>query len=148
MINQDKTSLVRAGLVAGLAVISSSLAATAQICPDPPEFGVEGQVCSSDRQEKPCACSETLTWDAIASADWYEVHRCDVETGHCLIVGDTRWRNREVTLGPGGSYHADIRPTMWLPAWDQPFPEPQRVYEYTVKACDVRGDIERPICSA
>ena len=138
-------------LVAGLVVLLSSSVAMAHPCARPPVFEVDGPICPPDRQETPCGCSEVLTWDPVASADWYEVHRCNVEdgeTGECRIVGDTRWRNRGVTVGPNGSYHAEIRPEMWLVAWDQPFPAPLRVYDYAVTACRAGSNPDDPICSA
>jgi len=118
----------------------------AEPCPQPPLFDIEGAACSADRQEKPCACSEVLTWDPVAAAEWYEVWRCDVLTNECLLVGDTRWRNRGVTVAQDGTYHADIRPSFWIVAWDTPFPEPLRVYDYAVRACREGSDPGNPTC--
>jgi hypothetical protein len=118
----------------------------ADSCPQPPRFDIEGAACPVDRQGKPCACSEALTWDPVSVADWYEIWRCDVSTDECLLVGDTQWRNRGVTVAQDGTYHADVRPSFWIVAWDDPFPEPLRLYDYAVRACRAGTVPGNPIC--
>lgn len=108
------------------AFLLPSLALSApETCNAPPLFAMDGPSCALASMTQECGCSECLEWSPTTNAAWYEVTRCEVETGRCVAVGDTRWRNR------------DEMPTatMWCFAWDAPFPERSRYYDYTVRGC-------------
>jgi hypothetical protein len=98
--------------------------AAAPACPSPPLFDLSGPTCTTSNQNAPCGCSECVMWDASAGATWYEVRRCNVQTGSCTIVGNTKWKNR-----PG------FTARMWCAPWDAPFPAAGVAYDYTVRAC-------------
>jgi hypothetical protein len=129
-----RSLFARSSSVALVVLVSAGLATAAEKCENPPSFEVEGNICPTAKQDKPCGCSEVLTWDPVSSADWYEISRCDVDTDECSVVGVTKWRNRGVTA-TDGVYRADERPAFWIVAWDTPFPRPGRVYDYAVRAC-------------
>ena len=119
----------------------------AQQCADPPNFELGGAACPTARQDRPCSCSEGLSWNPVSDADWYQIWRCDTDTDECLNVGTTQWRNRGVTV-TNGVYHADERPAFWLVPWDTPFPRPGRIYDYAIKACRAGSYGAPPTCSA
>lgn len=121
-----------AALVLALAWTGHALAAT---CADAPSFGIDGAVCGPADAEQPCGCSETLSWDAVTNAQWYEIWRCETGSSDCLNVGSTRSRNRSAWVDVHGVQHPAERPTFWIVAWDEPFPRLGVVYEYAVKAC-------------
>ncbi len=107
----------------------------ADVCGDPPLFDTAGPNCISSRQGLECGCSECLEWDPAVGAKWYEVRRCDPSGANCVIVGDTRWKNRP-----------DSTSTRWCVAWDSPFPAPGAAYAYTVRAC--ADGSSGPLCAA
>ncbi len=127
----------RVPLIVLSAIVSFSFTAPAgaQNCDTAPLFDLGGPVCSSDRQDLPCACSECLVWNASPSATWYEIQRCDHGGGNCTIVGDTRWRNRPAFRLSSSVTIPAVFPTVWCAAWDRSFPLAGRVYDYSVRAC-------------
>lgn len=108
--------------------------AGAQTCTSPPLFDLGGPICGVDRQGQSCGCSECMEWDAAAGAEWYEIRRCDSSGANCMIVGDTRWRNRPALVA-----------TRWCFPWDKPFPVRGAAYDYTIRSC--AGDPASPTCS-
>jgi Thrombospondin type 3 repeat len=109
--------------------------AFAQSCDASPLFNLSGPDCSPSRQGVACACSECLAWDRAQGATWYEVRRCDHAGGNCVVVGDTRWRNRPAYTSPRGAFVPAAHPTVWCVAWDKPFPAARAFYDYAVRAC-------------
>jgi hypothetical protein len=107
----------------------------AQSCDAPPLFDLSGTICSAGRQDVQCACSECLTWDPALGATWYEVRRCDGTGANCMIVGDTRWRNRGAQIA-----------TTWCAPWDNPFPALGASYDYAIRACT--DGPSGPVCSS
>jgi hypothetical protein len=124
------------GVLAAAIAISAIVApARAQSCDDPPLFNMNGGACSTTRQGVPCGCSECLQWDPTPGATWYQVRRCDKAGANCLIVGDTRWRNRPAYTYRRGPTLPPVHPTLWCVAWDSPFPVPYALYQYSIRAC-------------
>ena len=121
MTKHNRTILVSASLV-GLAV--GALPLRAQTCTSAPLYDLSGPLCSGTRQDAQCGCSECLVWDPAPGATWYEIRRCDRNGTNCLIVGDTRWRNR-----------GTIHPTLWCVPWDDPFPLVGASYQYSIRSC-------------
>ncbi len=132
--------------IAGLAVARATCA-LAQVCPNPPQFELGGQACPAERQGQACVCSEAISWNPVADAEWYQVWRCEVATGACRLVGTTIWKNREAYTDARGVYHPAVRPTYWIVAWDRPFPRTGEPYEYAVKACRKTGLSPPVVCS-
>ena len=71
MIILNRPSSPRHAHTALLLFVLSASRSMADPCAEPPLFAVDGAACAVDRQEKPCACSEVLTWDPVADADLY-----------------------------------------------------------------------------
>jgi len=129
-----------------LILVHGGSTSAAQQCADPPSFALGGDICPPAKQDRPCSCSEALSWNPVSDADWYQIWRCDVDTDECLMVGTTKWRNRGVTI-TNGVYHADERPAFWLVPWDTPFPRSGRTYDYSIKACRAGPYGAPPTCS-
>ncbi len=143
MTQQRRTIVVVFGAVLALGAWLAPV--HAQTCDKAPLFELSGPDCNGSRQAVPCGCSECLSWDASIGATWYEIQRCDASGGNCVIVGDTRWRNHAAFHPHTGVGYPEIRPTLWCPAWDAPFPAPLASYTYAVRAC-ADGSIG-PICA-
>jgi hypothetical protein len=107
--------------------------ASVPTCGNPPLFSMTGSTCAATKQGVACGCSECMTWDASSGATWYEVRRCTLD-GVCMVIGDTRWKNR-----PGYTSR------MWCSAWDMPFPAAGSPYDYSIRAC--KDGPSGPICS-
>jgi hypothetical protein len=139
-------TLHRIVLVGGVgALVFIAPPVRAQNCNAAPLFDMSGPLCSADRQNKECACSECLAWDAAARATWYEIRRCDRLGANCTIVGDTRSRNHHAFTSAEGGVYPQIRPTVWCVAWDGPFPALGVSYDYSVRSCT--DGSSGPVCS-
>lgn len=131
--------LISAGLCLALAPRARAA------CEAPPLFSMDGPTCTLESMTVECGCSECLDWTATPGAAWYEVTRCEVDTGRCVTVGDTRPRNRDGYVDDEGRTVAATIATGWCVAWDAPFPAPSRYYDYTVRGC--REDATGKVCS-
>jgi hypothetical protein len=114
-------------------------AARAQSCPSEPLFDLGGPTCGTSRLGVECACSECLTWDPSADAQWYSIRRCDASGANCTTVGDTRSRNHAAYTDGMGIVHPAIKPVIWCAAWDAPFPQQGTAYDYAVLGCKPSG---------
>jgi hypothetical protein len=121
-------------LVCSIVALAFTAAPLRAQCSTAPLYDLSGPPCSSSRQDVQCGCSECLSWDPALGAGWYEIRRCDRSGANCMIVGDTRWRNRGAVL-----------PTVWCVPWDDPFPSSGVSYQYSVRSC-VDGPVG-PICA-
>ena len=108
----------------------------AQSCNQPPLFSATGPTCGTTKQGTPCGCSECLDWAPANGATWYDIRRCDPNGSNCVIVGNTKWKNR-----PG------FISTRWCVAWDNPFPAPGSVYSYQIRSCTT-GPSGSALCAA
>ncbi|HEX6852581.1 MAG TPA: hypothetical protein VF139_14390 [Candidatus Polarisedimenticolaceae bacterium] len=115
-------------------------------CDAPPLFAMDGPTCALSSMTVECGCSECLEWSPATGSAWYEVTRCEVDTGRCVSVGDTRSLNRSGYVDDEGRTVAPTIATRWCVAWDSPFPARARFYDYTVRGC--RGDATGKVCSS
>jgi Thrombospondin type 3 repeat len=118
----------------------------AQSCDAPPLFDSGGPVCSAARQGMECTCSECLLWDGSKGATWYQVQRCDHLGHNCVIVGDTRPRNRPAYIDDDGHSHPAFSSTLWCVGWDDPFPPAGASFDYSVRSCT--DGASGPLCAA
>lgn len=132
-----RLSLSSTAIAVVLYLVSGSSRAA---CDRPPDFQTGAPACGPADQQIPCACSECMEWAPVDRADWYEMTRCEVATGACTVIGDTRWRNRPAYTGGDGVTHPATIATFWCVPWDTDLPHPDVLYEYAVKACDDRPD--------
>jgi len=140
-------TLHRLALVGGVgAALLVAPPVHAESCDTAPLFDMSGPSCAVDRQGKECGCSECLAWDAAPGATWYEIRRCDDSGANCTIVGDTRFRTHAAFTDEDGVVYPAIRPTLWCAAWDGPFPEPRKTYDYSVRSCT--DGASGPVCAA
>jgi hypothetical protein len=114
-------------------------------CDAPPLFAMDGPTCPLASMTLECGCSECIEWQPSTGAAWYEVTRCEVDTGRCVGVGDTRARNRSGYVDDEGRTVPATVATRWCFAWDAPFPAKTRFYDYTVRGC--RQDPTGKVCS-
>jgi hypothetical protein len=114
-------------------------------CDAPPLFAMDGPTCALSSMTIECGCSECLEWAPTTGAAWYEVTRCEVDTGRCVSVGDTRALNRSGYVADDGRTVAPTIATRWCVAWDAPFPARSRYYDYTLRGC--RQDATGKVCS-
>jgi hypothetical protein len=121
-------------VVFGVATLADPLRASS--CDTAPLYDLAGPNCSASRQGKQCGCSECMVWDPAPGATWYEIRRCERESGECTLVGNTRLKNRGVQAAH----------PQWCVAWDSPFPELDVQYDYMVRSCT--DGPNGPLCSA
>jgi len=133
-------SLTVRALTVALTVLGAASAARAQVvtCDLPPAFTTGSPDCGPASQNVPCKCSECLSWDPVATADWYEVTRCNAADGKCAVVGDTRMLNRAAWTDEAGVPHAAVLATRWCVPFDRDLPSAGALVDYAVKACDDR----------
>ena len=119
------TTKLRLSVLCALVALSAPAAAVrAQTCSQPPLFSATGPICGATKQAQTCGCSECMDWAPAAGATWYDIRRCNAAGTNCVIVGNTKWKNR-----PG------FISTRWCVAWDNPFPAPGAVYSYQIRSC-------------
>ena len=92
-----------------------------------------------------CTCSECLAWDAAPRATWYEIHRCDGAGQNCVVVGDTRWKNRAAYIDDDGVSQPAVVSTLWCVAWDSTVPAVGAPYSYAVRSC--ADGASGPLCA-